>query len=197
MKLPSIGQLFHSARATFLRFPIVLCDAVIGTAAALLLVDREGAAQPTILFPILFASILGLPLFISLRLLAEHKMWKSPATFGIHIIGLLLLVGYGLVIPQDYLNAPGFHLVRFLILAAALHLLVSVVPFYERGELNGFCHVSRYVHARLQRRRVHPNLPACPTHPQRIGQGPRRRSSHPQRERSTVSPSASRRDSFD
>ena len=143
MKLPSIGQLFHSARATFLRFPIVLCDAVIGTAAALLLVDREGAAQPTILFPILFASILGLPLFISLRLLAEHKMWKSPATFGIHIIGLLLLVGYGLVIPQDYLNAPGFHLVRFLILAAALHLLVSVVPFYERGELNGFWHYNK------------------------------------------------------
>ena len=143
MRLPSIGQLLHSARATFLRFPIVLCDAVIGTAAALLLVDYEGAAQPTILFPILFASILGLPLFISLLLLAEHKMWKSPVTFGIHIIGLLLLVGYGLVIPQDYLNAPGFHLVRFLVLAAALHLLVSVAPFYERGELNGFWHYNK------------------------------------------------------
>jgi hypothetical protein len=143
MKLPSIGQLLHSARATFLRFPVVLCDAVIGTAAALLLVDYEGAAQPTILFPILFASILGLPLFISLLLLAEHKRWNPPVTFGIHIIGLLLLVGYALVTPEDYLNAPGFHLVRFLILAAALHLLVSVAPFYERGELNGFWHYNK------------------------------------------------------
>jgi len=118
----------------------------------LLLVDHEGAAQQTILFPILFASILGLPLFISLRLLAERKMWRSPVIFGTRIIGLLLLVGYGFVTPQDYLNAPGFHLIRFLILAAVLHLLVSVAPFYRRGELNGFWHYNKTLFFAVWRR---------------------------------------------
>ena len=143
MKLPSIDQVLQDARSTFLRFPFVICDAVIGTIAALLIVDHEGASQPSVLFPMLFATILGLPLFVSLRLMAENRKWKPSVAAAVQIAGLVLLVGYGLLVPQNLLVAPGFHVVRFFILAGALHLFVAVGPFSAKGELNGFWHYNK------------------------------------------------------
>ena len=143
MKLPSMIQVLHDARSTFLRFPIVICDAILGTTAALLLVDFEGPSQPTVLFPILFASILGIPLFIALQLIAVKRRWTTSLSVVIHCIGLLLLVAYGFITPQDYPNAPGFYLFQFFMLAAAFNLFVSVAPFYGRGELNAFWYYNK------------------------------------------------------
>ncbi|MDD1778891.1 MAG: hypothetical protein LUQ65_12070, partial [Candidatus Helarchaeota archaeon] len=62
MKLPSIQQVLQGSWRTFLRFPFVLVNAAIGTYAVVILIDHEGPNQATVLFNIMMATILGLPL---------------------------------------------------------------------------------------------------------------------------------------
>ena len=73
MKLPSLQQVLQDAIRTFKRFPFVLINAAVGTFCAVILVDHEGPAQATVLFNILLATILGIPLLSGLALLSEKK----------------------------------------------------------------------------------------------------------------------------
>ncbi|RPH34752.1 DUF4153 domain-containing protein, partial [bacterium] len=143
MKLPSIGQAYQEARATFRRFPVVIFDAALATGAALILVDHEGPAEPTILFNIFFAGVLGIPFLITLALVAERRGFSTRAGLGLQMAGILLLAGYAVTIPMDFMHAPLAPLFRFFILGVALHLLVSAAPYANRGEWNGFWHYNK------------------------------------------------------
>jgi len=149
LKLPSIRQAIQAAQSTFFRFPFVIVDAAIGTVAALILVDYEGPPGPTILFKILLATILGIPLLTSLVLLGERKRWGTPVALSVQAIGVLLLVGYAFTVPSDLTNAPAIAIIRFFILAFALHLFVATAPFAVRGELNGFWHYNKVLLLRI------------------------------------------------
>ncbi|MBI5476591.1 MAG: DUF4153 domain-containing protein [Ignavibacteriales bacterium] len=138
MKLPSIQQVVNNSTRTFRRFPFVLIDAGIGTIAALILVDHEGPAQSTILFNILFATILGIPLLITISLTAEKRKWKLSMFVVAQIIGLLALTVYAWSVPSDLADAPNIHLLRLLMIAIGLHLFVAVVPYLGAGDTNGF-----------------------------------------------------------
>jgi hypothetical protein len=138
MKLPSIQQIVNDSSRTFRRFPFVMIDAWIATISALIIVDHEGTAQPTILFNILFAAILGIPLFISITLTAEKRKWKLSTSVIVQIISLFALVFYACSVPTDLMNAPLIHLFRFFMIAVAIHLFVAVAPYTGTGETNGF-----------------------------------------------------------
>jgi hypothetical protein len=143
MKIPSIRQAYQEARITARRFPLVICDAVIVTVAALIIVDHEGPAEPTILFNIFFAGVLGFPLLITMALVAERRGLSRAVHLALQLFGLLLLAGYALTIPTDFTHAPLVSLLRFFILGAALLLMLSVSPFATRGEGNGFWHYNK------------------------------------------------------
>lgn len=149
MKLPSWGQALGDARSTFLRFPVVMIDAAVGTAAAIVLIDYEGPAGPTILFRILLSTILGIPLLCALVLLAEKRGLKASLSRGLQGLGVLSLALYAFTVPLDLASAPAYTMLRFLLLASALHLLVAVIPFERRGELNGFWHYNESLFLRL------------------------------------------------
>jgi len=149
MRLPSIRQAYQEAQSTFRRFPVVLCDAALATAAALILVDYEGPAQPSILFNIFFAGLLGIPLLIALALMGERKKLSTPTRLGLQLAGVLVLAGYAFTIPTDFTHAPLVTLIRFFILAVALHLMVSVAPFVTRGEWNGFWQYNKGLFLRI------------------------------------------------
>lgn len=149
MKLPSVNQALQDARCTFVRFPFVIVDAALGTAAVLLLVDHEGPASATVLFPIFFAAVLGIPLLTALAITAEKKKWGKPMSLGAQAVGALLLVAYAFSVPQEIINAPVIHILRLLILACALHLFVAAAPFTGRGEVNGFWHYNRTMFLRI------------------------------------------------
>jgi hypothetical protein len=138
MKLPSIQQVVDNSTRTFRRFPFVVIDAGIGTIAALILVDHEGPAQSTILFNILFAAILGIPLLITISLTAEKRKWKLSMSVLAQIIGLLALMAYAWSVPSDLADAPNIHLLRLLMIAIGLHLFVAVAPYVGTGDTNGF-----------------------------------------------------------
>jgi hypothetical protein len=149
MKLPSIRQAYQEARSTAVRFPVVICDAAITTVAALIIVDHEGPAEPTILFNIFFAGVLGIPLLIVLALVAERRGLRIPAHLALQLLGLLLIAGYAFTIPTDFMHAPLVSLIRFFILGVALLLLVSVAPYTARGERNGFWHFNKTLFLRI------------------------------------------------
>ncbi len=148
MKLPSAQQILQHAARTFLRFPLVLTIAVVGTIAAVILTDHEGPPQATILFNILLATILGIPLLTGSTLLAEKQQWDRKIIIGLQMIGLLMLIGYGCTVPPDLSNAPAIYLIRTLLIAVSLHLFVSVAPFFSRGKLNGFWHYNKILFLR-------------------------------------------------
>jgi hypothetical protein len=143
MKLPSIQQVIQSASRTLIRFPLVLINAGLGTLATLILINHEGPARATILFNILFATLLGIPLLLGLALVAEKRKWGKALSFCVQGIGVILLVIYAFSIPSYIVQAPAIHLLRLLILAVALHLFVAVAPFIASSELNGFWHYNK------------------------------------------------------
>jgi hypothetical protein len=149
MKLPSIQQVVQAAERTFLRFPSVLVDAGLGTVVSLIFINYEGPAKATVLFKILFATILGIPLLLALALTAERKKWQRPLSLTIQAAGVLLLIAYGCTIPADLTVAPAFHIIRLIILAIAFHLLVAVAPFIGAGQENGFWNYNKTLAFRL------------------------------------------------
>jgi hypothetical protein len=143
MRFPSFSQVVDGARKTFLRFPLVILDAGVGTIAALILADREGLPVASIYFPILLATILGIPFLTALALTAEKRRFKPQASRIVQISGVLVLVLYALIVPQNLPDEPGLHLIRFFMLALAAHLFVAVGPFLSAGQLNGFWHFNK------------------------------------------------------
>jgi hypothetical protein len=149
MKLPSISQVYEEARGTLARFPFVICSAILATAAALILADHTGPAEPTILFNIFFAGVLGIPLLLTLALVAERKNLSGQSALWMQGLGILVLVGYAFTIPTSFAHSPLVTLWRFFVLVAALHFLVSVAPYATRGEWNGFWHYNKTLFLRL------------------------------------------------
>jgi hypothetical protein len=143
MKLPSVHQIIKDSSRTFLRFPFALVSAAIGTMAALILVDYEGPPSATVLFNILLASILGIPLLTAFALVAEKGKWGKSKSSITQLVGVLLLAAYAISVPSDLADAPIIHVLRLLILSIALHFFVAVAPFFRRGEINGFWHYNK------------------------------------------------------
>jgi hypothetical protein len=143
MKLPSIQQVASDTTRTIQRFPLVLFNAAVGTLVAIELIDHEGAQQPSVLFQILYAAILGMPLLIGLALMAEKRMWSALTALGIQCAGILALAGYAWSVPADLTAAPMIHVLRLFMLAVSLHLFVAVAPYIGRGETNGFWHFNK------------------------------------------------------
>jgi hypothetical protein len=149
MKLPSIQQVIQDSVRTFKRFPVVLINALIGTIAAVILIDHEGPPQATILFKIVFSTILGIPFLTALVLLAEKRKWGRAVSLVLQLLGVLLIAAYGCAVPANLDQAPAIFLLRQLILAFGLHLCVAFAPYLGAGELNGFWHYNKTLFLRL------------------------------------------------
>ncbi|HTO93235.1 MAG TPA: DUF4153 domain-containing protein, partial [Bacteroidota bacterium] len=149
MKFPSLRSTLAEGRKTLVRFPLVIADALLGTAIALVLVDVEGPPRPTILFPLLLAAIAGIPLFLVCALVAEKRRLAGFRKAALHVAGALILAGYALTVPANLPDAPAQTLIRFAFIAAALHLFVAWAPFAGGGETMGFWQYNRMLFVRV------------------------------------------------
>ena len=135
MKFPSFQQVISSAVKTYLRFPLVVIDAVIGTTSALILIDYQGPSGPTILFRILFSTLLGIPLLIAIALTMENRGLSKGRSLIAQAVAVILLFGYALTIPRQFMEEPTIYFIRFCMMFVAMHLLVAVAPFIgAKGE---------------------------------------------------------------
>ncbi|OGU28093.1 MAG: hypothetical protein A2X66_00275 [Ignavibacteria bacterium GWA2_54_16] len=149
MKIPSVDQVFRDARRSLLRFPLAILDALIGTSAALVLMDHEGPPTPTFLFQVLFAAILGFPLLAGLAFTAEKKKWGSSASLGSQLAGVLLVSIYALSVPPQLNGAPLFHVIQLVLLTVGMVLFAFVGPYVLNNSISGFWHYSKILLMRL------------------------------------------------
>jgi len=119
MNLPSLDQLAAAAARTFRRFPLALCDALLGAAAAVAMFELTAPARSPMLGNVVLAAALGLPLFTALPLVAHKRRWSAPAGLALQGGAALLLLAYALSLPRGASDAPSHHMIRFMFLDAA------------------------------------------------------------------------------
>lgn len=138
VKLPSISQAFDDARRTFVRFPFVVLDAIVGTACALILTDHEGPPEPTILFQVVFAAVFCFPLLTGLAITAEKKKWSSLVSLGAQLAAVALAVLYSLYVPKELMGAPNIHVIRLVMLTTGWVLFAFAVPYFRHENELGY-----------------------------------------------------------
>lgn len=138
VKLPSITQAVADARRTFVRFPFVVLDAIIGTTCVLILIDYEGPPGPTFLFQVIFAAVLGFPLLTGVALTTEKRKWNKSLSLGAQLAGLVLVALYSLTVPQQLTGAPNIHIFRLAMLTTGLVLFAFAVPYLRHQSELGY-----------------------------------------------------------
>ena len=137
MKIPSIHQVVLDGRQSFARFPLVLINAMMGTVVTILLIEHEGPPAASVLFNIVYAALLGIPLLLAIALLIERRQWPVQYAIVAQILGTALLVAYGVTTPSYLNDIPLCQLDRFLLFFAAAHCLVVSLPFSGGTGQNG------------------------------------------------------------
>lgn len=138
MKLPSISQAFAAAHRTFVRFPFVVLDAIIGTACGLILIDREGSQVPSFLFQVVFAAVFAFPLLTGLAITAEKRKWSLSVSLGAQLAGVVLAALYSLSVPGELAGAPNIHVIRLVMLATGWVLFAFSFPYFRHESELGY-----------------------------------------------------------
>src|ERR1041385_4545017 len=149
MKLPSLSFFVQQSIKTYLRFPVTIIVALIGTIAAIILINHEGVHQDKFLINIALASTLGISLLTTIVLIGEQRKWNAFNKLLAQFIGIGILAGYYFTLPPNIDVAPQIYWIRFSILVAALHLLIAAAPFTGKGEVNGFWHYNKTLFIRI------------------------------------------------
>lgn len=149
MKLPSLQTIFDETGRTIGRFPLACVSAFAATIVGLVLIDRGEPFPSSILYNVLFAALLGFPLFATIALVARAKDWRAWQSVGMQAVVLPVLIAYVCTIPSDLTHAPAAVFLRQLLLALVLVLLAMVAPFAGRGRHNGFWQYNKTLFFRL------------------------------------------------
>lgn len=140
MKFPSLSFIYRNAAASFRRFPFAILAALTAAICMvwLLEADSQGKDPHGFLYTTSSLAILGIPLFTAIVTTAERWKPGERALLISQFTGLLLLVVYFLVLPQNLFDAPDKHIIRLALFFVEAHLLVAVAPFISKGSINGF-----------------------------------------------------------
>lgn len=138
MKLPSIEAVVAGARAAAVRFPMVVVAAAVATVAGFI-VAGNGTGESFEL-RLMFTALLGLPLFLAIRLWGERRSWRRRSVAAADLIGL---AGLGAFLAAWPIWSETVAFTRWFQLAVGLHLLVAVLPYLLVDEFNGFWQYNR------------------------------------------------------
>lgn len=146
----SIATLGQEARRTFARFPAVL---LCGLGAAWLAIDlvndnnpNDGSVRTMLVL------ILGIPLFLALRLLLEKPPWRGPGSPSRTVSIAVVLGGFALLAAYRWALGRGegeAAFLRYLQVTFAAELFVAIAAFLGRGEANGFWQFNRRLFLRF------------------------------------------------
>ncbi|MFT3901700.1 MAG: DUF4153 domain-containing protein [Niabella sp.] len=146
MKLPSLHQVSSQTLAVVRRYPLESLSAVVGTMAAILLVNDHAPKQEDIITKVLLTAALALPGLLSITLWANFKaLAQSRKLTGYAVIIIALsLFFFSLSSP---LRETSF--LKFVLLNATAHLLVSCIAFIKRGNTAAFWQFNKSLFLRI------------------------------------------------
>jgi hypothetical protein len=142
LSLSSLKNLLSVFVDTFSRFSFALTSAyVIGGIGIYLLHNN----YENWLYNILFTLVLGVFLFISTVLISENYIVFSKNFFlkkygkaVLHIFVIGFLVGYYFLLPDNFFQAEGMHMIRYILWSIAFFLLITFIPFLGNDEKENF-----------------------------------------------------------
>jgi hypothetical protein len=137
MRFPSIAALAERASQVARRFPLTLLLGAIAAGFAVAAVDGSGHDFE---WRIALVALLGLPLSVGFALRARYLGWRTARQALWQAAGLLLLVLFFMTWPGPRQDQD---MVRFLQLAAILHLVAAVLPFIRGRETTAFWQYNR------------------------------------------------------
>ncbi len=149
MKLPSVQQVYAEAWRAVRRFPLALLCAVILAITAVIAIESEPHPESSVPHRALLAGLLGLPLLAALALDSEKRKWPPILSAVRQFLGVLLLIAYAFSLPANLLEGPAAPFIRFGLLLAGLVLLLMILPYLKKGELNGFWQYNKSLIFRL------------------------------------------------
>lgn len=136
-RVATLAPILRGAGRGLQRFPLTVVAGAAAATSGILLIEEIGN-QP--LVERLFATaILGISLFIGLRLLAEGRRWRGAAGWIPDALGVVALASFFLAWPAW---SETVRITRTLQLAAVFHLFVAVAPFVA-GRAGGFWEYNR------------------------------------------------------
>ena len=143
---PSVESLLESFMAVLRRFPLELLFALAGICAAIqsTLPDHEPGDITWI--KVIMCSNLGLVLSLSASTFAASLRTNAVMIWAMRALILGLAVFYFYSLPAELREEDIY---RFFLFAAAGHVLVSVAPFWERGNISTFWYYNKTLFLRF------------------------------------------------
>jgi hypothetical protein len=148
MKIVSLDQLAEKTFTTFLRFPLAIVAAFIGSLFFIMAVHLNGASYSSHYYywNIVMTSYLGMLLFISLKVFIEQRKLSRKTAFLLLILAIGLLVCYYFSLPARFMTIS---FTRFCLLALILHLTIAFIPYLEKDMINGFWQYNKIIFLRI------------------------------------------------
>lgn len=136
-KFPSITDIFQNSWNTFKRFPYAVLSAFSATVCGIILTESDKVSNEFVLQKLLLVSLLGLPLFIALKMFADRYHWKYLKSFRLQTIGFFLLLLYYFILPEDIfaLNKYAF---QYALLFTCFLFLNAFLPYLKGKNIQGF-----------------------------------------------------------
>jgi hypothetical protein len=139
MRFPSITALAERAGEIARRFPLTLSLGAIAAGFAVAAIDRFSSGHE-LQWRIALVALLGLPLSVGFALRARYLGWSAARQALWQAAGLVVLVLFFISWPGPKRDQD---MVRFLHLAAILHLVAAVLPFIRGRETTAFWQYNR------------------------------------------------------
>lgn len=148
MKSPSLQSLYSSFIYVLKRFPLEFFFALLGVIAASIHVEIRGIDEETSgwCIRLIMTGVLGLVLSLSATLISESRNFTSGRKY---LLGLFaVLAAFVFFFLLDPMNRETDYF-RFVLLAAAFHLLVAFAAFIGKDHINAFWQFNRYLFLRF------------------------------------------------
>lgn len=151
MKFPSIGFLFHSAKASFFRFPLSILASILASAIGIFLIEEQYELEDA--FPLVNTMLclaLAIPLYFCVSIVVARVSLNRKWQILFYLIVTLALIGLYFTFPSAYDThntlQPYF---RYAVYNIIGHLLVAYVPYNFSEQLNGFWNYNKLLFIRI------------------------------------------------
>ncbi len=141
----SIEYFINSAKASFMRFPLVLMCAMLVTFLSIYQIEVE-QEPPMWLLHLIQTASLGLPLFMALNLYLQRAKFEQSKEWIFFVVVGGVLVLYYYTLSGTYNQQD---IIRFFLWWVSFHLLVSFAPYFLKNELNGFWQFNQMIFLRF------------------------------------------------
>lgn len=151
MKLPSLNYVVHNARHSLVRFHFSILASVIAVTLGIYLAEcYDDISNILPYLNVMLCAALGISLFFCVDVFTESRRYNSKIKLVYDLLALgLLAIMYFTLPDSDSTQNTSLPYIRYGTYSITIHLLVAIIPFISKGQLNGFWHYNKILFVRF------------------------------------------------